>query len=320
MATDDFEFEEMSKEQSKLSVEVFGPSGSGKTTALFKLAMGIRDELYPNTPLKDICLFVDTEKGSAIKSVGRSVGGETLEPMQYYKFQPPYDITKYAKLISYAESKGIKILITDSLTHFWSGTDGILDRVAELDVELGEKKKMYGAWSEKEIVAKKNLLKAIVINANMHILIGTRAKTEYVMEPNKYGKNTPRAIGLKEDMQGDMRYEYDVVLSLDKENHTANIVKDRIGFDEMRQVTKPDTPISVEDGRMLAKIVSEGLSSEEVADRRKQYIIKYLLNEKASKATKIAELESTLKTELTETLLTKMKIENLVKLFEYVKN
>jgi hypothetical protein len=320
MATDDFEFEEMSKVQSKLSVEVFGPSGSGKTTALIKLAMGIRDMLYPNVPLKDICLFVDTEKGSATKAVGRSVGGETLESMQYYKFLPPYDIVKYAKLVNFAERKGIKILITDSLTHFWSGEEGILDRVAALDVELGEKKKMYGAWSEKEIVAKKNLLKAIVINANMHILIGTRAKTEYVIEVNKYGKNAPKAIGLTENMQGDMRFEFDVVFSLNQEDHTANIVKDRIGFDEMRQVTNPDSPITVEDGKMLAKIVSEGLSPEEVEDRRKQYIIKYLLNEKSTKATRIAELESTLKTELTSELLAKMNITNLVKLFEYVKN
>lgn len=118
---EEFEFTEMSKEQSKLSVEVFGPSGSGKTTALLKLAMGIRNKLYPGEKLKDICLFVDTENGSSSKAVGRSVGGETLESTLQYKFQPPYDIMKLVSLINAAEAKGIKILIIDSYTAFWSG-------------------------------------------------------------------------------------------------------------------------------------------------------------------------------------------------------
>jgi len=158
MENQEFEITEMSKEQSKLSVEVFGPSGSGKTTALFKIAMGIRDKLYPNEKLKDICLFVDTENGSSSKAVGRSIGGEILEAMQLYKFEPPYDIVKLINLIQFAENKGFKIMIIDSYTAFWSGKDGILDRAAELDVELGNQKKMYGAWSEKEIISKKNLL------------------------------------------------------------------------------------------------------------------------------------------------------------------
>ena len=35
----DFEFEDMERMQSKLSVEIHGPSGAGKTTAAIKLAM-----------------------------------------------------------------------------------------------------------------------------------------------------------------------------------------------------------------------------------------------------------------------------------------
>ena len=313
---EEFEFAEMSKEQSKLSVEVFGPSGSGKTTALLKLAMGIRDKLYPNEALKDICLFVDTENGSASKAVGRSVGGETLESTQHYKFYPPYDVVKLANLVNYAEQRGFKILIIDSYTAFWSGQNGILDRAAEIEVELGDKKKLYGPWSEKEIVAKKNLLKNLVMSPKMHVLLGMRAKTEYVIELNKFGKSTPRAVGLKEDMQGDIRYESDLVLSLDLETHNCDIVKDRIGYEEMRN---PETPLTVEDGRILAKIVSEGISPEDVIARKKEGIITFILDEKEHKSTKVGEMEKALKTAFTREMLNKLPLEKLVKIKEYIR-
>jgi len=317
---EEFEFEEMSKEQSKLSVEVFGPSGSGKTTALIKLAMGIRDKLYLGQKLKDICLFADTEKGSASKSVGRSVGGETLESMLYYKFNPPYDIVKLMNLIEYAQSKGIKIMIIDSYTAFWSGQDGILDRAAEIDVELGNKKKMYGAWSEKEIVAKKNILKNLIANINMHMLFGMRAKTEYAIELGANGKSVPKAIGLKEDMQGDVRYETDLVLSLDLETHNCKVVKDRLGYYEIK-LTQPDpeAPITSEDGKLLAQIVSEGISPEEVLKRKVAGMIRFILDEKAHKSSKVTALEEALKVEFTAELLGKLAPEKLAKFVEYIK-
>jgi hypothetical protein len=99
--------------------------------------------------------------------VGRRVGGETLEPLELYAFEPPFDIYKLADLIEYAiTKKKKKIIVVDSYTAFWSGYQGILESVAELDVKLGEAKKMYGAWSEKEIIHKKNLLKNLMNNSN----------------------------------------------------------------------------------------------------------------------------------------------------------
>ena len=67
-----FEFEPMEKTQSKLSVAVYAPSGAGKTTAAIKIAMGIRNKLYPGEKLSDIGLFIDTERRSSTKAVGRA--------------------------------------------------------------------------------------------------------------------------------------------------------------------------------------------------------------------------------------------------------
>lgn len=317
---EEFEFESMERTQSKLSVAVYGPSSSGKTTGAIKLAMGIRDELYPGEKLTDIGLFIDTERRSSTKSVGRSIGGEVLEALEMYAFEPPFDIYKLAKLVDYAVSvKKKKIIVIDSYTAFWSGVDGILERVAALEVALGDSKKMYGAWSEKEIVHKKNVLKNLMTNSGAHIIICFRAKTEYVLEPNFKGKLAPRAVGLKEDMQNDVRYEFDTVLSLDKEAHTVEVVKDRIGYEEIRATSAdPTQPLSSEDGRILAKLVSQGISLEEVAERKKNTLIQFVLKAKEQKSSKVKYFEENKKVTLTEEYLNTLPYETLKKLTDYI--
>lgn len=311
-----FEFEKMDKTQSKLSVAVYGPSGAGKTVAALKLAKGIQEQLYPSEKLEDIGLYIDTERRSSTKVVGRSIGGEVLNPLELYVFEPPFDIYKLAELVDYAvKVKHKKIIVIDSYTAFWSGVDGILDRVAELDVELGSAKKAYGAWSEKEIVKKKNVLKNLMTNTEAHMIICFRAKTEYVMETNARGKMAPRAVGLKEDMQQDVRYEFDAVISIDKDTHEAEVVKDRIGFYEIRETSNNSTsPLTIEDGKTLAKLASEGLSLEEVAKRKIALMVDYILKAKAQHSSVIKALEVRLKMEFTPENVKKFSYDNLCKI------
>ena len=321
MTSSEFEFEPMEREQSKLSVAVYAPSGAGKTTALLMMAEGIRNQLYPDEDLKEIGLFIDTERRSSTKSVGRSIGGDVLKPLELYAFEPPYDIEKLWRLIGYAITvKKKKIIVVDSYTAFWSGKDGILENVAELDVKLADAKKLYGAWSEKEIISKKNILKNLMSNSDAHILMGFRAKTEYVLETNSRGKMTPRAIGVKEDMQSDVRYEFDCVLSIDKETHGVTVVKDRIGYNEIRMTSEnPDAPFSVKEGEMLAKLVSEGLTLEEIAQRKQETYVKFVLNEKAHRSSKVTTFEASKKIELTEEYVRSLSYDMLTKLVKFLK-
>lgn len=316
----EFEFEPMERTQSKLSVAVYGPSGSGKTVAALKIAMGIRNKLYPGQSLSDIGLFIDTERRSSTKSVGRSMGGEVLEPMELYAFEPPFDVCKLAQLIEYATTvKHKKIIVVDSYTAFWSGVDGILENVADLEVKLGDAKKLYGAWSEKEIITKKNILKNLMTNTGAHIIMCFRAKTEYVIEENSRGKKMPKAIGVKEDMQNDVRYEFDSVLSLDKETHGVTVVKDRIGFTEVRNTSQaPEGPLTISDGEMLAQLVSEGISLEELAHRKRERYIQFLLDEKAHKSSKVKLLEDSKGIVFTQEALEKYDYEFLTKLVKFI--
>lgn len=317
-----FEFEDMDKTQSKLSVAVYGPSGAGKTVAAFKLAKGIQEALYPKESLKDIGLFIDTERRSSTKVVGRNIGGEVLEPLELYVFEPPFDIYKLAQLVDYAITvKHKKIIVIDSYSAFWSGVDGILDRVAELDVELGSAKKAYGAWSDTEIVKKKNILKNLMSNTEAHMILCFRAKTDYVLEPNKFGKLAPRAVGIKEDMQQDVRYEFDTVISIDKETHNAEVVKDRIGFLEVRMTSaNPEGPLSKEDGSTLAKLASEGISLEELAKRKAVTMMKFILNEKSHSSSLVKAIEAKLGYELTKETVTKLSYNDLTKIVKYLQN
>lgn len=316
----DFDFETMDKTQSKLSVAVYGPSGSGKTVAALKLAKGIQQQLYPDEKLEDIGLYIDTERRSSTKVVGRSIGGEVLEPLQLYSFEPPFDIMKLAELIDYAVNvKHKKIIVIDSYSAYWSGMDGILDRAAELDVKLGAAKKAYGAWSETEIVKKKNILKNLMTSSGAHMIICFRAKTEYVIEPNAKGKMAPRAIGLKEDMQTDVRYEFDAVISIDKDTHEIEVVKDRIGFLELRETSEhPTRPLSIDDGKTLARLVNEGVSLEELAKRKLMTMMKFILNEKDHKSTKVAMTEAKIGKELTKENVVKMSYNELTAIVKYL--
>ena len=161
---------------------------------------------------------------------------------------------------------------------------------------------------------RKNQPTADVLMVSMHW------GTEYVLEPNFKGKMTPKAIGLKEDMQGDVRYEFDCVLSLDKDTHEVSIVKDRIGYDELRQTSEnPASPLTIEDGRILAKLATEGMSLEEIAKRKRDTYIRFILDEKAHKSSKIQMFETSKKTELTESYLQTLSYELLKKLVDYLK-
>jgi len=318
----EFEITSMAKEQSKAKVSLFGPSGSGKTTAALKIAKGIQEQLYPKEDFKKVAVIIDTENRSSTKAIGRSIDGEKIEACDMIDFKPPFDIFKLCECVNYCISQGKKIIIIDSYSAFWSGDEGIVERAAEIDAAIpAGQKKAYGAWSEKEIISRKNALKNLMITMDAHIICCNRAKTEYVIEQNSRGKMAPRAVGVKEDNQGDVRYEFDLVLSIDKETHVAEIVKDRIGYPEVRATSdRHEKPLSIADGKEIAKIINEGISLEELAERKMNTLIAFVNDERNHKSTKLVMYEKKLGYSLTEEKLRELGYEKVYKLVEALKN
>jgi hypothetical protein len=199
------EFRRAVKRDAKVRFAITGPSGSGKTYTLLKLA----------TELGGPIAVVDTERGSAEKYADLF----EFDTLPLESFNP--DLVP--RLIEAAVKQGYRSLVIDSLSHFWSGTDGELDQVEKVKRRLRDNG--FAAW--REITPKHNRMIDAMLGAPLHILVSLRVKTEWVLETDeRSGKTKPRKIGLQPVMRDGIEYEFDVCGDMDQEN-TLVITKSR---------------------------------------------------------------------------------------------
>ena len=199
------EFRRAVKRDAKVRLAITGPSGSGKTYTLLKIA----------TELGGPIAVVDTERGSAEKYADLF----EFDTLPLDSFSP--DLVP--RLIQSAVAHGYCVLIIDSLSHFWSGTDGELDQVEKVKRRLRDNG--FAAW--REVTPKHNRMIDAMLSAPIHILVSLRVKTEWVVETDeRTGKTKPRKIGLQPVMRDGIEYEFDVCGDMDQEN-TLVITKSR---------------------------------------------------------------------------------------------
>jgi hypothetical protein len=199
------EFRRAVKRDAKVRLAITGPSGSGKTYTLLKLA----------TELGGPIAVVDTERGSAEKYADLF----EFDTLPLESFSP--DLVP--RLIEAAVKQGYRSLVIDSLSHFWSGTDGELDQVEKVKRRLRDNG--FAAW--REITPKHNRMIDAMLGAPLHILVSLRVKTEWVLETDeRSGKTKPRKIGLAPVMRDGIEYEFDICGDIDQEN-TLVITKSR---------------------------------------------------------------------------------------------
>ncbi len=190
-------FKRASKKQAKLRMALIGPSGSGKTYT----ALAIASHLGKNIAL------IDTERGSASKYADL-FGFDVLE---LQSFSPE----TYIAAIGEAEKAGYDVLIIDSLSHGWSGKDGVLEFVDKV-AKRSQSGNTFGAW--REATPLHNRLVDGMLSANIHIIATVRAKTEYVQEKDEKGHTVIRKLGLQPVQRDGLEYEFDVVADLDADN------------------------------------------------------------------------------------------------------
>ena len=199
-------FQKAVKRDAKLRFAVCGPSGSGKTYTLLKLA----------TELGGPVALVDTERGSASKYADL-FEFDVLE-------MDSYDPLRLIAIIEYAAANGYRVLCIDSLSHFWIGKDGELDKVDRAARRM-QNPNSFAAW--KQVTPIHNALIDKIISAPLHILVSMRAKTEWVLDRDSAtGKTAPRKVGLAPVMRDGIEYEFDVCGDMDHEN-TLEITKSR---------------------------------------------------------------------------------------------
>ena len=233
-------FKKAVKEAAKLRMAISGPSGSGKTYSALSLA----SHLAQGKPIA----VIDTEHGSASKYAD-------IFTFDVAEMHPPFHPQKFMDAMSEAVNAGYGVVVIDSISHAWSGTGGVLDIVDEA-AKRSRSNNTYTAWKEGTPVQNK-LIDAIV-QAGAHIIVTMRSKTEYILETNSNGKQTPKKIGMAPVQRDQFEYEFDIVLDMDIDNN-AIVSKTRCPALSSRVFAKPGAEIT----SLIAAWLSSGAEPAE---------------------------------------------------------
>lgn len=225
------------KRDAKLRLAICGPAGAGKTYTLLTLAT----ELAQGGPIA----VVDSEHGSASKYADL-FQFDTVEPETFN----PHDLVK---TIDAAVAGGYKVIVIDSLSHYWMGKGGELEMVDQVAAR-SKSGNTFAAW--KSVTPAHNALVDKILSAKIHVLVSMRVKTEWIIEEVQ-GKKTPRKIGLAPVMRDGIEFEFDVCGDIDQEN-TLTITKSRCPKLSNAVICKP--------GAEMAATLREWLSGAPVPD------------------------------------------------------
>lgn len=216
-------FHPATRDKIKLRIALDGPSGSGKTFTGLRLAFA----LAAGTPGKRVAV-IDSEREAASLYKGLSPDGFPWEfhVLNLSSFAP----TDYTSAIEEAAADGCDVLLIDSLSHAWEGKDGALELV---DRKGGNR---YTGW--KDVTPMHRRMVDAILNTPMHVIVTMRSKTEYVLETNEHGKQSPRKIGMAPIQRPGMEYEFTIYGSMDW-SHVLTVTKDRTNTVDGAIVVKP---------------------------------------------------------------------------------
>lgn len=200
-------FQRAERRRVKLKIAITGPSGSGKTYSALALATGLGQKIA----------LVDTENDSASLYSDRF----TFDTLV---IDPPYTIQKYVEAIKAAQDEKYDVVVVDSISHAWAGDGGLLAKKEALDARGGNS---YTNWGG--ITKEHEAFKAILLNADLHLICTMRSKQDYVLENNEKGKSAPKKVGLAPIQRDGMEYEFTTVFDVAMD-HNASASKDRSGL------------------------------------------------------------------------------------------
>lgn len=228
-------FQKATKRNARLRMATCGTSGSGKSFTNLKLAAAL------TPPGKRFCA-IDTERGSLSK-YSDMFDFDVVELASY-------DPVHLINLLGMAASEGYTLCLIDSLSHFWEGKDGALEKVDAI-VKRTKAGNSFTAW--RDVTPIHNQMIDAILQSPMHVLATMRVKTEYVMETNDRGKMVPRKVGLKPIQREGVDYEFDIVADID-ESHNLVIGKTRCQALDGKVFHKP--------GEDVAKIIRGWLEGD----------------------------------------------------------
>lgn len=215
-----FEAEDAKRENILLRACLCGISGGGKTETALKIATRMRERMG----LPPIYL-IDSENRSSLRYAYSEKSREGYK----FKFVPmpedDYSPAAYMAAIRHCEAQGAGVIIVDSLTHAWSGINGVLEQVDSLTDQSRSKNAFNVGW--KAMTPEHNRLLQTIISAGAHIIGTVRAHTHYELE-EKNGKKEPVKQGLAPVQRGGLDYEFDFFAYMENPGNVLRVDKSRI--------------------------------------------------------------------------------------------
>lgn len=207
------------RKRAKLRLGISAPAGAGKTMGALLVAYGLTGDW-------EKIGLLDTEQGSGELYVGTKVPGTStvIGEYLYWRVDAPYTIPKYLEGLKELEAAGCEAVILDSISHAWSGTGGLLDKVNNI-ARRSSTGNSYTAW--RDVTPEHNTFVEAMLSSKAHLIATMRSKTEYVLETNEKGKQVPRKVGLAPVQREGLDYEFSLVLEIDQASHMAGATKDR---------------------------------------------------------------------------------------------
>jgi ABC-type dipeptide/oligopeptide/nickel transport system ATPase component len=192
----EFAFAKATKKAAKGRIALDGPSGSGKTYTALTIA----------TVLGDRIAVIDTEHGSASKYADLF----NFDTLHLHRYSPQILIDA----LKAAGDAGYQVVVVDSLSHFWMGTDGMLEQVDKAAKRAGGHG--MSGWKEMRPV-ERQMVEALLAYPG-HIICTLRVKTDWVEGENARGKRQMMKVGTKAEQREGLEYEFDIVASMDLNN------------------------------------------------------------------------------------------------------
>ncbi|VTR96017.1 Uncharacterized protein OS=Acinetobacter baumannii D1279779 GN=ABD1_11230 PE=4 SV=1 [Gemmata massiliana] len=209
-----FEVRKAKRQRRPLKIALEGLSGSGKTFTALRLAFALK-----RAGIGSRIVVADSENESAGLYDGVQMDGEKWEyevcPIPADKHTPK----GYTECYEFLVKAGFDIIIFDSLSHAWHGAMESVDKYAQQN--KGDK---FGGWA-KVTPDQRKMLTALT-DPRAHMIATMRVKSEYERIDDS-GKARIKKVGMKTDQRENTEYEFDCVVRLEPESHTAHVEKVR---------------------------------------------------------------------------------------------
>lgn len=192
----DFTFAKATKKAAKGRIAIDGPSGSGKTYTALTIAGVLGDRIA----------VIDTEHGSASKYADLF----NFDTLHLHRYSPQILIDA----LTAAGTARYDVVVVDSLSHFWMGTDGMLEQVDKAAKRAGGHG--MSGWKEMRPV-ERQMVEALLAYPG-HVICTLRVKTDWVEGENSRGKRQMMKVGTKAEQREGLEYEFDLVASMDLNN------------------------------------------------------------------------------------------------------